>query len=165
MEFHIDDAVVSKRNEHFTVKGISQGPSGLLYTGDGVGWVPEEDLDYDMTEQQRELLRPLEHSIQTIRVTVESLAQQVDRVRGAFYGILPQPIRRELATLARIVGSESAYPGKMEKTDLLILISTARNLRQEALRYANESGRFPDKGLREAMNALENAVNTIEELL
>jgi hypothetical protein len=165
MEFHIGDAVVSKHNVHFVVKGVQQGPRGLLYSGDNTGWTAEEDLDYDMSENQRELLRPLEHSIQTMRVTIEGLVRQIDQVRSAFYGILPQPIRRELAVLSRLMGDNHAYPGKMEKTDLLILIASARNLRQEALRYANEAGRFPDKELRAAMTSFEDAANIVEELL
>lgn len=169
-EFHINDPVITtgKDPQSFIITGMKKQPDGrVLYCGDRQGWTSEEDLDYDLTAQQKVVVEALERALWSVRTTGQELVAIIDKAREQFNGEVPPMLKHEIAFVTKLLSSSPAskIPGALERSDLLKLAGTARAFKNEVLRYANEAGRFPDKDLKVAMLNMERQLQNVEDLL
>jgi hypothetical protein len=78
-EFHIGDRVVTQTGsgpKEFTIKAMCLDSQGrMIYTGDHVGWVLQEDLDYCFEGEDQKLMFKLEAEIQDFETVKENLKQ------------------------------------------------------------------------------------------
>lgn len=99
-EFHLGDkvAVLYKGSPlSFTITSISVGTNNKpLYTGQGAqGWHTEDQLDYDLTPEQKGLRLELELAVQNLIEARTRMNETLDKVKEN----LPLYILRDLAML------------------------------------------------------------------
>jgi len=169
LDFHVGDKVVvlsPGRTEliRFAVSGVNRDGTGkLLYCGPGTPWYPEEALDYDMTEAQRDAVVPAEQTIHALSVLAEDLGKLVEKARTEFYGEVPLVLMEELTRVRRVLRkiTEPKFPGALERADLVRLLAAARvlNLEYTRLHFA------PNPQFVAAFQALMQAAEDVESML
>lgn len=79
-EFHINDLVCllyAGKPVSFVINQITSSASGKkFYQGEGSGgWQPEDRLDYDLTEQQKTMIRSVENALFNLNCAANALLE------------------------------------------------------------------------------------------
>lgn len=91
-EFHIGDKVCvlyAGKPLSFVITQMSRAANGkVFYAGEGHGWVSADRLDYDLTAEQKDLIRKFERAL----YLVHEGADEILRYKAEVFKTLPKSV-------------------------------------------------------------------------